>query len=620
MNKFIISMCGVVLITGVFLLSGCATPVGVTSVTPQEAFFDTYANPLNAGVASDQAKYVLSRYDLLAKFEKSPAAAIAELHEKALQEERRDILYALAEVSYLYGTQLAKSWSQDKQLLAPDYFLLSALYAYFYVLEDRPNGFDHRSRNAIDIYNFGLLQGLSTGEGGALELEGRKRELPFGQLSITLDASRLPWKTEEFKKFVPADKYAVRGVTVRNRKPGVGMPLIGVKDDSQNSFSSGQVTAMTAFMRFQGDIASLKAGTATAVLELHSVSGSGTVKIESREVPLEMDTTTPLAYKLEGSKIWDWGISAFLGREENKVNDGLYLHEPYQPGRIPVVFVHGTASSPIWWMEMFNTLSFDPVIRRKYQFWYFVYTSNKAIVLSAAELRTALSEKIAQLDPEGKDPALQQMVVVGHSQGGLLTKLTAVDTGEKLVVAVAGKDLESLQLPDKSKEFVRSKMILQPLPFVKEVVFLSTPHRGSFRSKSWNRSLVKSIIGIPAAVVKTTTEYYDYMTDDLKKMVGGKTSIFTSADAQSPDNPVLKALADIPLAPQVKGHSIIAVNTSGDPELGNDGVVEYKSAHLEGMESELIVRSDHSSQLNPLAIDEVRRILVKHLANTSAGK
>ena len=98
-------------------------------------------------------------------------------------------------------------------------------------------------------------------------------------------------------------------------------------------------------------------------------------------VPLETDLTTPLAYKLEGSDIWDLGVRAFLGKEVNKIPDGLYLREPYRPGKIPVVFVHGTASSPVWWAEMFNTLSFDPLIRQKYQFWYFVYTSNKPIVI-----------------------------------------------------------------------------------------------------------------------------------------------------------------------------------------------------------------------------------------------
>lgn len=92
----------------------------------------------------------------------------------------------------------------------------------------------------------------------------------------------------------------------------------------------------------------------------------------------------------------------------------------------------------------------------------------------------------------------------------------------------------------------------------------------------------------------------------------GEKTIITSADSMSPDNPVIKALAEIPLAPGVTGHSIIAVKGDGDPKLGNDGVVEYSSAHLDGMASEFIVKSGHSSQLNPLAIEEVRRILVEH--------
>jgi hypothetical protein len=41
-------------------------------------------------------------------------------------------------------------------------------------------------------------------------------------------------------------------------------------------------------------------------------------------------------------------------------------------------------------------------------------------------------------------------------------------------------------------------------------------------------------------------------------------------------------------------------------------VVSYASAHLEGVESELVVRSGHSAQSNPEVIQEVRRILVEH--------
>jgi pimeloyl-ACP methyl ester carboxylesterase len=603
------------------LLYGCATPIGVNKASPRDAYRDARANALNAGVLSDQAKYVLNRYDLLKKFDSEPAATIAVLHEKALHDDRGDILYALAEGSYLYGSQLVDRYQEEEQKLAPDYFLLSALYSYYFVSGERSrqslNIFDHRARAAVDMYNFGLWQAFATGDTEGLFLQTAERKLPFGAISISLDTSKLPWKMEEFEKFLPSDKYMVRGVSVRNRTAGIGLPLIALRKKADTGFSSGQAVAMTAILRVQGDLAALNAGIARAALEIYSTQDTSTIDAKGTAIPLESDLTSPMAYMLEGSEFFDLGLSAFLGREPNKMPDGLYMTEPFRPGKIPVVFVHGTASNPVWWVEMFNTLRFDPLIREKYQFWYFVYTSNKAVANSAAELRDALRDKVAMLDPQGKDPALQQMVVAGHSQGGLLTKFTAVDTGDSLVRALTGKDLDALQMSAESKDRVRRLLVIKPLPFVKEVIFLSTPHRGSYQSKAWNRNLVRRLISLPANLVQNSMEYFEYMNDDVKKLMGGEKTIITSADSMSPDNPVIKALAEIPLAPGVTGHSIIAVKGDGDPKLGNDGVVEYSSAHLDGMASEFIVKSGHSSQLNPLAIEEVRRILVEHLTAAS---
>jgi pimeloyl-ACP methyl ester carboxylesterase len=606
---------GALLLLCVTFVAGCATPIGVNVVSPRQSYQDAYANPLNAGVLSDQAKSVLYRYDLLKKFDKEPAATLTELHQKALHDDRGDILYTLAEGSYLYGSQLVDSYQVEEQKLAPDYFLLSALYSWYFVSAERAsqrlNIFDHRARTAIDMYNFGLWQAFATGEGEGLVLQATERKLPGGRISISLDTSQFPWKMEEFEKFLPADRYAVRGVAVRNRTAGIGLPLIAVRG------KTGQPVPVTAALRVQGDLTALSAGTARAALELYSTQDTSSVKdLKGTAIPLESDLTTPLAYKMEGSSFFDLSLGAFLGREPNKIPDGLYMTEPYRPGKIPVVLVHGTASSPVWWVELLNTLNADPKIREKYQFWYFVYTSNKAVAMSAAELRDALNAKVAELDPQGKDPALQQMVVAGHSQGGLLTKFTAVDTGDSLVQALTGKDLASLDMPENKKAQVSKLMVLKPLPFVKTVIFFSTPHRGSFQSKSWNRNLVRWLITLPVNLVESTIDTFDYMTDDVRRLLGGKKTVFTSADSMSPDNPVIKTMAEIPLAPGITGHSIIAVQTEGDPKLGNDGVVEYKSAHLEGMASEFIVRSGHSSQLNPLAIDEMRRILVENLAKS----
>ena len=82
----------------------------------------------------------------------------------------------------------------------------------------------------------------------------------------------------------------------------------------------------------------------------------------------------------------------------------------------------------------------------------------------------------------------------------------------------------------------------------------------------------------------------------------------------SPNNRLLLTIADIPLAPGIKGHSIIAVQGNGDYHHGKDGLVAYESAHVDYVESEFIVRSFHSCQDKPPTIEEVRRILHEHLA------
>src|SRR5262249_27694509 len=124
-------------------------------------------------------------------------------------------------------------------------------------------------------------------------------------------------------------------------------------------------------------------------------------------VPLAADLTAPSAYAMNQSLIWALGRVQFLSSEE-KIPSDVYLMQPYEKGKIPVVFVHGTFSSPVYWMEMVNTLRADDELSRRCQFWYFIYNSGNPVPYSARRLQEALKAKIKQLDPEGKDAALQQ--------------------------------------------------------------------------------------------------------------------------------------------------------------------------------------------------------------------
>ena len=81
----------------------------------------------------------------------------------------------------------------------------------------------------------------------------------------------------------------------------------------------------------------------------------------------------------------------------------------------------------------------------------------------------------------------------------------------------------------------------------------------------------------------------------------------------TPGNRFLQVLADLPIAPGVAAHSIIAVKNGVPSKTADDGVVRYESAHIGGVESELVVKSPHSCQANPHTIAEVKRILLEHL-------
>ena len=434
-------------------------------------------------------------------------------------------------------------------------------------------------------------------------------------MEIEFNQSGFAWPLTNFNEWVVADHFVVHGLSVRNRQPGLGAPLIAKTPPDRLTRLPRAVPA-TVLLRLESGLPELAQGRARASLELYSAFDASEVKVGDRTVPLETDTTVSVAYVLNESFVWKLGMMQFLSAKE-VVPTGVYSIQPYRPGRVPVVFVHGTFSSPVWWAEMVNALSSDPVLRRRCQFWYFIYNSGNPLVYSADKLRESLKARLQELDPEGADAALQQMVVIGHSQGGLLTKLTATDTGDKLLQAVLKTNrLETLDVPAREKEAIRRYTCFEALPFVKRVVFVSTPHRGSYVAGSFVRGLARKLVTLPSKVVQRTRELSGLTEKlDLPKELRGTP---TSLDSMSPKNPALLALADVPLAPGVKGHSIIAVEGNGDYRHGRDGLVAYDSAHVNYVESEFIVRSFHSCQDKPPTIEEVRRILHEHLQSLPA--
>ena len=197
-------------------------------------------------------------------------------------------------------------------------------------------------------------------------------------------------------------------------------------------------------------------------LELYDPLNTSEINVAGRRVPLESDLTTPLAYALSQEELQDLDSSTagLLNPAKAAKLQGLYMLQPYQPGKIPVLMVHGLWSSPITWMEMFNDLRGAPEIRDTYQFWFYLYPTGQPFWHSAAAMRKDLAEARQILDPQRRQPALDQMVLVGHSMGGLVSRLQTIDSGQQFWGTVSEKPFDVVQANYETKQDLARHVLL----------------------------------------------------------------------------------------------------------------------------------------------------------------
>ena len=593
-------------------LAACAGPVGTVRTDPKDVLRELSRNATTTGEPSQRTRNVLFEHGLYDAFDERPTAVIAELHKAmvAMQGDQRH-LFALAELSYIHGQAAARR----------DYLLAAVVYAYAFLfpegLGEAPGRFDPRLRIAADLYNWALTAAMASEDKAEVILRGGTFQLPFGPITVAFDPAAVRAGNRELYRFIPIAELTVHGMAMRYRWPGLGTPLAASTRLIDSSKPGRDLVAprlqvpVTALLRIPAARRALVQGDPLAsTLELHLAWDAESVSIGGEQVPLENEPTAAIALTFTGVPIFNIETFGFLGRISGILKDRppLVSTTPYRPGLIPVVFVHGTASSIVRWAEMFNRLQAEPEIRSRYQFWFFQYDSGNPIALSALRLRDSLTAAVAQLDPDGKDPALRRMLLIGHSQGGLLVKMQGIDSGDRFWNAASRVPFDQVVLSDETRGLIGRALFVQPLPAVSRMVFICTPHRGSFvAGRNLIATLVRRFLNLPLALTGVAA--------DIARNPGAfaaGTIVPSAVDNMSPRNPFLRTLQEIPVATSIKAHSIIAVDGDGPAEDGDDGVVKYSSAHIEPVESELVVRWNHSSQGRPETIEEVRRILLLH--------
>jgi len=437
------------------------------------------------------------------------------------------------------------------------------------------------------------------------------------------------YEAARWEEALPTRRFEVQGFRHQVGRGGVGAPVVVFLTRTRKwgepaTETTGALTepCETHFPKtlYRAASATLRPGSGPgeplAVLELHDPvlhpAMNWRPAANAPALPLAYDMTVPLARQFHVANLNLLGALGVLFPSEYDGRTGIYLLDPYEPGKIPVVFVHGLMSSPEAWDNAMNDLRGDPELRKRYQFWMFFYSTGNPILASGARFRKSLSDLRTQLDPEGKDAAFDRMVLIGHSMGGLLSRLAIASSGQTLWNTASKVPPEQIEMDPQLKDLMMQALIFEPVPMVSRVVFVSTPHRGSPLGDELVGRLASKMIRVPNDIlqIRKTLAQYNGQVKNSEAFRG--TRYATSVAQLGVGNPVLQSINQLPLSEAVPYHSIIGYNGKEPLPAGGDGVVPYTSAHIDGGLSELIVSSDHSAEETDAAIVEMRRILTVH--------
>jgi hypothetical protein len=581
---------------------------------------------------SERTLETLRRYDLYNEYRRDVNACLLHLEKAAQKRMEAELVYALAELSWIE----AKRLDHRRKPQAIDRYMDAAAFAFDYVFDDDPilaagrGPSDPRFRLAMQIYNGGvdrLIRAAQTkgqiqpqkGESIPFKFHGRDQAL-----RVVLRDS--PWNLGDVHKLMLASDFEVSGINRDRAQYGLGVPLIAVRETEikkgerpplERFYPAEMAFALTAMIAPNSRLRDAKTDVTEhreCTLLLLDPIRQRTYGIKPNENALEVDLTTPLAYMWSRTDLDRYRWTGLLRPEQALERANLLLIRPYEPVKIPVVMVHGLISTPLAWIPMLNELLRDPVIQSKYQFLLYMYPTGVPIPIAAAGLRESLGQAKLMYDPDGRDPAFDQMVLLGHSMGGILSRTVSVSSGDQLWRLYSDRPFDEILGPREVLDELKRYFFFEPQPFIRRVVLLATPNRGSEMSRGVVGRVGTSLISEPDHIHKLL---YRLVKDNPEAFDSRRfRRLPTSIETLEPNSPILTALLNMkPPAPPhaINFHSIIGSLRPTGVDQTTDGVVPYRSAHLDGVTSETIVRSDHGVQRDPEAIREVLRILLEHV-------
>ncbi len=597
------------------------------------------------------------RGDILTTGEMSSAVGVAlqvvGVNEKQCRNAPQKCRSSLAENIGLDNEQrvsaLAELWLQealamDKKVnegvLAADVlnaYLESARYAYAYLFftERSPSqrALEDRQTQVRDYYNFAVQQMVTRTFNhhhqhllDSIDEHGRfSVTSTYWQISGQLNEVRLAEGQQIPEKLIPASSLTFKGLRNQYRRDGIGAELVAVtakrvvnKNSREDAFSETPFPAVTAILRFPGDTLDDIINTQTVELLGFDPYRRDSVRLAGTQVPLAANFTSGYGLWLARSGFARQSLLTLVGRGEVLEKPRVYLMQPYDPNRRVIIMLHGLASSPEAWINVANEVLGDETLRKNYQVWQVYYPTNAPLAFNQHAIRKAIQDTLHAFDTEGKNRASQDVVLIGHSMGGVLARLLVSDSGDNFWDPMVKLYKLKGERKEKARKKLKNYVWFKPMPQASRAVFIASPHRGTPFAENRFSRWAAGVIKLPVSMLGRITEIAQLLVDPSSASGAPLTRPLNSISNLSDQDPFVRLAASLPISDKVPYHSIIGNDT---PDLSlaqsSDGVVPYKSSHLAGAQSEKVIRSWHSVQETPEAIVEVRRILHTHLHETN---
>lgn len=508
-------------------------------------------------------------------------------------------------------------------------FDLSLRYSYVYLFktENKPESrvFDLRQGQVRTFYNVALSRLITTSytRFGYHEFPN---EINLGHSKYQFNFEHYPdLEKAAIDKLQSSYNLHFSGLQIINRQEGLGSEFVLVKHadkiadnppfilDPEQHFKTQanpnihparylSVSAIATPPK-QSTIEDILAQKTPMTVQLYDPYQFKTAQLNNQTYTLTANYSVPYGLWLAENKLGKSGYWTLLNREENLRMPHLFMLEPYQPNKKIIVMIHGLASSPETWISLTNNIMGDQKLRDNYQVWQVFYSTNMPILESRFQIHSLLNQAFSTVQPN--TVSASDAVLIGHSMGGIISRLLVsnADISEQAIPLMNYEQNIQLQ----RNPIIRERFVFKPLSPISEAVFIAAPHRGSELADRWYTNVAKKLVVLPL----------NFLHDvDLRNQKNNSTKglVHSGPDDLSEKSRFMLLTKDITPSSNIPFHSIIGNATKyEDGPKRSDGIVPYKSSHLDGAVSETVIHGGHSIHETPEAILELRRILRAHL-------